>query len=118
MRGIFLTTDLMFFSRVALVARENEWDLLNLSSTEELLYRAGEQPSSLILIDLTTNNLDLPSLLSDLRALDTPPQSYVAFGPHVQKARLDTAREAGCDEVLTRGQFDANMAEVLGKYLA
>ena len=118
MRGVFLTTDLMFFSRVVAVAAENKWDLLALSTMEEAVYRAGEKPASLVLIDLTTRDLDLPALLADLKALDPPPQAFVAFGPHVHKSQLNAAREAGCDEVLTRGQFDSQMAEVLGRYLA
>ena len=118
MRGIFLTTDLVFFSRVAAIAGENNWTMLSLSSEDECIYRANEQPASLILIDLTTRDLKLTDLLIDLRALNPPPQAFVAFGPHVKKGLLDEAREAGCDEVLTRGQFDANMTDVLRRYLA
>lgn len=117
MRSIFLTTDLMFFSRVASIAGEHEWDLLTLSSHDEALYRASEKPCALFLIDLTTREIDFSELISDLKGLETPPQHFVAFGPHVHTAKLDAAREAGCDEVLTRGQFDANMVEILGKYL-
>jgi hypothetical protein len=36
----------------------------------------------------------------------------------VQEARLDAARQAGCDLVLTRGQFHARMSDVLSQYLA
>jgi len=118
MRSIFLTSDLMFFSRVASVARENEWDILCLASHDEAVYRASEQPAALILIDLTTRDVDFAGLIADLKGLETPPQHFVAFGPHVHTAKLDAAREAGCDEVLTRGQFDAKMADVLGRYLS
>lgn len=37
----------------------------------------------------------------------------VAFGPHVNKDLLQQARDAGADEVLPRGAFDANLAEIL-----
>ncbi|MGH7244319.1 MAG: hypothetical protein ACREJD_12985 [Phycisphaerales bacterium] len=37
----------------------------------------------------------------------------VAFGPHVAREELRAAREAGADEVLTRGAFDHNMDQVL-----
>lgn len=37
----------------------------------------------------------------------------VAWGPHVAKDLLNQAREAGADEVLTRGALDHNMQEIL-----
>ncbi|TVQ32297.1 MAG: hypothetical protein EA376_06520 [Phycisphaeraceae bacterium] len=37
----------------------------------------------------------------------------VAFGPHVERAVLQQARDAGADDVLTRGAFDHNMPEIL-----
>lgn len=44
----------------------------------------------------------------------SPPRlRVVAFGPHIAKDLLARAREAGADEVLTRGAFDHHLAEVL-----
>lgn len=37
----------------------------------------------------------------------------VAFGPHVARDLLQRARDAGADEVLTRGAFDHNLPEIL-----
>jgi hypothetical protein len=41
----------------------------------------------------------------------------VAFGSHVDKARLDQARAAGCDEVLPRSKFSGELPELLRRYL-
>jgi len=38
----------------------------------------------------------------------------IAFGPHIQTARLEGARAAGCDVVLSRGQISANLTQWLG----
>lgn len=37
----------------------------------------------------------------------------LAFGPHVVRDALQAARDAGADEVLTRGAFDHNMDDIL-----
>jgi len=37
----------------------------------------------------------------------------VAFGPHVHEERLAAAREAGCDEVLSRGEFFARVNAIV-----
>lgn len=37
----------------------------------------------------------------------------LAFGPHVAREELNAAKQAGADEVLTRGAFDHNMDQVL-----
>jgi predicted metal-dependent hydrolase len=37
----------------------------------------------------------------------------IAFGPHVNKSDLASARAAGADEVFTRGQFQAKLADIL-----
>jgi len=41
----------------------------------------------------------------------------VAYGSHVDKARLDAARAAGCDEVLPRSKFSAELPDLLRRYL-
>ncbi|MFO0858897.1 MAG: hypothetical protein U0640_16240 [Phycisphaerales bacterium] len=39
----------------------------------------------------------------------------LAWGPHVAKDLLQAARDAGADEVLTRGAFDHNLEQILLK---
>jgi CheY-like chemotaxis protein len=69
----------------------------------------------LVLIDLQTPGLDVQGLLQRRTARGQP--VFVAYGPHVQAPLLRAARAAGCDEVLTRGQFDASMNDVLSRFL-
>ncbi len=37
----------------------------------------------------------------------------VAFGPHVEREALQAARDAGADEVMTRGAFSRHLPDVL-----
>ena len=42
----------------------------------------------------------------------------IAWGPHVQKDLLQAARDAGADDVMTRGAFDHSLADLLLKLSA
>jgi CheY-like chemotaxis protein len=64
-----------------------------------------------IVIDLESPGLNLPALLAALPADHRP--KVIAFGPHVHKERLESARAAGCDQVLSRGQIAASIREVV-----
>jgi DNA-binding NarL/FixJ family response regulator len=66
----------------------------------------------LVLIDLTLDRLNLPAAVTAVRA-GSPAARVVAYGPHVDAAALADAAEAGCDVVLTRGQFDKQYATLL-----
>jgi CheY-like chemotaxis protein len=65
-------------------------------------------------LDKESDAIDLIRRLRDQRA--TPAQReirIVAFGPHVRRDLLQQAREAGADEVLTRGTFDHGLDVIL-----
>lgn len=65
-----------------------------------------------LFIDLETPDLDLPAIVS--RAREARDDCLiVAYGPHVHEARLQAARDAGCDQVLSRGQFDRELPALL-----
>jgi len=66
----------------------------------------------LALIDLSLDRLNLPAAVSAIKA-GAPTAQVIAYGPHVDAAALTDAKEAGCDQVLTRGQFNKQYAELL-----
>lgn len=63
---------------------------------------AKELSPKLVIIDLSTPCKDLAGLVDIARASGA---RVVAFGPHVQERKLQAAAEAGCDRVMSRGQF-------------
>ncbi len=107
--------DLMFGSRVRLEAERAGLSLTTVSSGTGLSEALETNEGSLILVDLTSMSLELPELVRLVRAR-SPASQITAFGPHVQQARLETAREAGCDRVLTRGQIDQQVQQLLEEY--
>ena len=118
MSVLFLTKDLVFSSRVAGVAQSRQIELSVVSEADQLLTNTSANQVKLVLLDLTTSRCDPKQLVPQLRRLARPPKTVVAFGPHVQEAKLAAAEEAGCDQVLSRGEFNNRMTEVLLRYVA
>lgn len=67
----------------------------------------GAVPSSQPAGPGTSSGDDAPATIDPTRV------RILAFGPHVNKDLLQQARDAGADDVLPRGAFDANLAEIL-----
>jgi CheY-like chemotaxis protein len=72
----------------------------------------------LALLDLSMPGLNVADAVARLRDAVGPEAAILAFGPHVHAAKLAAATKAGCDRVLTRGQFSRDMASVLAEFLA
>ena len=115
-RGLYLTSDLFFSSRVTSLARESGWTLDVAASPEDAIAKGDQEGLVLLLVDLSSAAGDLAELLATLRARHADLQ-VVAYGPHVDEQMLAAARQAGCDEVLTRGQFNQTSSEILRRYL-
>ena len=116
---VFLTTDLVFPSRVAGVAAKVGARMETAISESALLetLRETESADSLVLLDLSAE-IDPAQLVAALKAQSPPPRAIIAFGPHVHEAKLTAARAAGCNVVLSRGQFDAQIGTILEQFAA
>jgi len=66
----------------------------------------------LVFVDLSLAGLNLPAAIATVRK-GAPEARVLAFGAHVDEAALEAARQAGCDEVLSRGQFHKQYVELL-----
>lgn len=67
---------------------------------------------SLILIDLEGSRKTWTSVLERLTDLTSKPK-VVAYGPHSDIESLNLARLSGCDEVLTKGQFNNSLPNIV-----
>jgi DNA-binding response OmpR family regulator len=109
------THDLLSASRIAAAAQMGGVNLLQCADRHELLRLIGRPDVYLVLLDLAVPNLVIADLVPRLRSACAGRLSIVAYGPHVDAARLTEARDAGCDRVLARGQFLAQVTTVLAK---
>lgn len=112
MSVLLLTPDLACSSQVTSAASRTGAQLEVVMNLDRLVEWAAQRTPTLVILDLNTPGLDCQSLLAQLKALPAVPRT-IAFGPHVHTARLDAARQAGCDEVLSRGEFYARLAQLI-----
>ena len=116
MAGLLVTSDLMFASRITAAAKPLGAEI-RVAKAADAAAIASEQLFNLIMVDLVqVKPASLPALVDELKR-SVPPPHIVAYGPHVDEATLESAKDAGCDEVLTRGQFHQRMGDLIAAWL-
>lgn len=116
MTVILVSNDLMAASNIRGAAQSQQIPLTILANIDAVIRQCNEGSVDLVVLDLSTPGLDPGAVLPKLRGTEHPPGAVIAYGPHVHQQRLDKATEAGCDEVLTRGQMHAQADAVLRRY--
>ena len=84
------------------------------STASQALETCRAESAKLLIVDLSMPTVDITELVKRLRSNATVPPRVIAFGPHVHEERLAAARSAGCDVVLSRGQFFGQLEAILG----
>lgn len=114
-RGLLISNDLFFSSKVTGAADALGLKVDVVGDPSQASSMLAESAYRGLFVDLSLPGLSVVELMESLPTEGRPP--VIAFGPHVQTARLEEARKAGCDRVLSRGQFDARLAEILKETL-
>ena len=112
---LFLSSDLVFSSRLAGAGQRLGVPVSTVSSIDAAVARLHGDSVGLVVLDLSASNVDAVTAVTRLRESHRA-LPIVAYAPHVHEDRLRAAADAGCNEVLTRGQFDRQMEEVLNRY--
>lgn len=111
----YLTADLMFSSRVVGQAERAGHAVMMIASPTLLVERlklATNDPPGLVIIDLTAPGLKAAETVPQIRAA-APAAKIIAYGPHVHADLLAAAQTAGCDAVMSNGQFNNSLAAIL-----
>ena len=98
---LVLSDDLLDASRVIGEGRAAGLTVVQCRNSAALLSALSGHPA-LVVLDLHNPGLEVHNVLPQLKASGV---KVVAFGSHVDAARLKAARQAGCDEVLPRSIF-------------
>jgi DNA-binding NarL/FixJ family response regulator len=109
---LLLSRDLLVGSQISGAVRSCNADLEVVSDLSQLLAAPQKAPVQLVFIDLSTAGLDIDLVVKQIHAIEPPPR-IVAFGPHVHRVKLSAARAAGCDCVMSRGEFYTQIDAVL-----
>jgi CheY-like chemotaxis protein len=115
-RGVLLTSNLLFSSMVTGTAAAVGREVAVAENLTEAVALCRSSPTGCLIIDLATEGIDIAAAITQLRE-EAGQVPAIAYGSHVDKARLDAARAAGCDEVMPRSKFSGELPELLRKYL-
>jgi len=114
-RGVLLTSNLLFSSMVTGTAAAIGREVSVAGNLAEAIELCRARPAACLIIDLGMAEIDMAAAVTQLRqAAGVVP--VIAYGSHVDKARLDEARAAGCDEVMPRSKFSAELPDLLRRY--
>ena len=114
--AILLCRDLIFNSKITGTARELGLRVLVAGSDALARSMLEQWRPRAVLVDLAAGDLATPEALLAYRAI-VPEARFLAFGSHVDVGALDQARDAGCDPVLPRSKFTAELPDLLRRYL-
>ena len=104
---LILSDDMIDGSRIGGHARALGFDVVIARTQAIALGHLDRQPAA-VLADLHNATLDPAGLVAAIGAMQPRPR-LVVFGSHVDVARLKAARAAGCDLVLPRSAFFADL---------
>lgn len=114
--ALLVSRDLFFGSKITGTAAELGFHVAVEGNSATAALKAAEPACRCVILDLTLPGLCVSDVLAALPAAHRP--AVIAFGPHVETARLEEARAAGCDEVFPRSRFSASLSSILMRYLA
>ena len=113
-RVLFLSRDLFFWPTVQAAAQELGGDaIMSRWPLSQAVQAEGAGRIGCCLIDLSAMEAAQLAAITAELSQSLGVQRFIAFGPHVQQARLAAAEAAGCWPVLTRGQLQAKLADYL-----
>ena len=110
---VYLAADLMWASKI-----KGHADALGLScrpvrTLEMFEARLADSEVVALVVDLDKPE-EAMAMIGRARGAEKPIR-VLAFGPHVARGLRQAARDAGADAVMTRGQFDREMGDILLK---
>jgi CheY-like chemotaxis protein len=114
--GLLLCRDLIFTSKVKGTAEALGYRILVTSDQSAALSLIEEWQPRVVFIDLTAGEAAAPDALMNYQNLAGRDTWFIAFGPHVDTDILNAARDAGCQVVMPRSKFSAELPEVLRQY--
>ena len=114
MSVLLFSSDLMISSQITGHARAIGLEVKVIGSLAQLREElTSSDLISLLMLDLSSKGVDPEEIQSAIREGDHTVETVVAFGPHVHREKLAAAKAAGCDEVMSRGQFVSQLEDLL-----
>jgi hypothetical protein len=109
--ALFISPDLLFAGKIQSAAVPLEMRVVQTVELSAIRQALAENHVSIIFLDLNVSEPTIGEVM-ELFA-DNPRPMVVAFGPHVNTARLEEAKRLGCDRVLPRSRFAMELPSLL-----
>jgi DNA-binding NarL/FixJ family response regulator len=113
---VLVSADLTIVSRVQGACTKLAATLRTVSNLEQAVAAMDSKAAEIVILDLSTPQLDVDAVVIAARPDAASAAKVVAFGPHVHAERLAAAQRAGCDDVVSRGQFFAQLDAILERW--
>ena len=114
--GLLLSRDLIFTTKILSTARALGHLVMTAGNAALASAMIERWRPKVVFVDLSAGDLVRPEALLAYKRL-APETPFVAFGSHVETAVLAAAADAGCDPVLPRSRFTAELPALLRRYL-
>jgi CheY-like chemotaxis protein len=114
--GLLLCRDLIFTTKITQTAASFGCRIYVASNELQAASHIELSQPRVVFVDLTAGEMVAPTALARYLKLGRADASFVAFGPHVDAESLAAAKSAGCQSVLTRKKFTAELPELIRFY--
>lgn len=115
--GLLLSRDLIFTSKVTGTARMLGHQVLTAGNSALVLAMIEQWHPRAVFVDLAAGDLVKPEALLAYKAAAGPATAFIAFGSHVDAEALAAAAAAGCDPVMPRSRFAAELPDLIRRFL-
>lgn len=113
--AFLLSQDLMFISKVTSTGAALGLRILTIGTMGLLQSQLKSDRPRAVFLDLACPEFEPPDVLT--RLTYEPRPVVIAFGSHVDTARLELAVGAGCNEALPRSKFSSTLPDLLRRTL-
>lgn len=113
--------DLFFVAKINETARKLNVKVQFVKSEKDIfttMEQNGNEKPSLVIVDLNNNVIKPITTISKLKSAFKKETNVIGFLSHVQGDLKLKAQEAGCDMVLPRSAFSANLPQLLRRHAA
>ena len=112
---LVIATNLFFLPRIQNIAAPSGCDTRQVMTIDRLKEEMADGETVLVLVDLEANPDFWGEAVGRVLASGPSRPQVVGYGGHTNTAMLQKAEEAGCDIVLTKGQFSRDLPKLIAE---
>ena len=105
--------NLFFLGRVENLAEPLGYQVRRATSERAFWRNYNGETTALVLVDLEGDADAWSKVLEGIGQQERSGVKLVAFGPHEDVASLERARDLGCDLVLSKGEFNRDLPQII-----